>query len=120
MRRLTRFTFLCILSVSAVAQSESQQPPRISSQIDTRASRWIAGALNAIQTIKVGMTRSDLMKVFTIEGGLSTTSQRTYVYRQCPYIKIDVKFAASNRDEEFPTDKIVEVSRPYLAWPVVD
>jgi hypothetical protein len=53
MGRLTRFIFLCILSVSAVAQSESQQPPRISpSQIDTGAHRWIAGALNAIQTIK--------------------------------------------------------------------
>jgi hypothetical protein len=121
MRRLTRFAFLCIFSVSAVAQSKPQQPPRISpSQIDTGAHRWIAGALNAIQTIKVGMTRSDLMKLFTIEGGLSTISQRTYVYRQCPYIKIDVKFAASNRDEELPTDKIVEVSRPYLAWSVMD
>jgi hypothetical protein len=41
---------------------------------------------------------------------------RTYVYRQCPYIKVDVKFAASSRDGELPTDKIVEVSRPYLAW----
>jgi len=64
------------------------------------------------------MTRSDLMKVFTTEGGVSTISQRTYVYRQCPYIKVDVKFA--NRDRELPTDKIVEVSRPYLAWSVAD
>jgi len=49
------------------------------------------------------------MKVFTTKGGLSTTSQRTYVYRQCPLIKVDVKFAASGRDQELPTDKIVEV-----------
>jgi len=114
---LARFMFLCILSVSAVAQSESQQSP---SQIEQEHTAWIAGALNAMQTIKVGMTRSDLMKLFTTEGGLYTTSQRTYVYRQCRYIKVDVKFAASNRDEEFPTDKIVEVSRPYLAWSVMD
>ena len=73
-----------------------------------------------MQTINVGMTRSDLMKVFTAEGGLSTTSERTYVYHQCPHIKVDVKFAASSRDEELPTDKIVEVSRPYLAWSVYD
>lgn len=66
------------------------------------------------------MTRSDLLKVFTTEGGLSTTSQRTYVYPQCPYIKVDVKFAASSLHEELPTDKIVEVSRPYLAWSVMD
>ncbi len=111
--------WFCILSlsVSAVAQSESQQN---ASQTDRERTAWIAGALNAIQTIKVGMTRSDLMKLFTTEGGLSNASQRTYVYRQCPYIKVDVKFWASSRDGESPVDKIVEVSRPYLAWSVMD
>ena len=117
MAQLARLLFLCILSIGAVAQSESQQSP---SQTDREHTAWIASALNAMQTIKVGMTRSDLMKVFTIEGGLSTTAQRTYVYRQCRYMKVDVKFAASSRDEELPTDKIVEVSHPYLAWSVMD
>jgi hypothetical protein len=90
------------------------------SQIDQQHTAWIAGALNAMQTLKISVTRSDLMKIFTSEGGLSTTSQRTYVYRHCPYIKVDVKFAASSHDEELPTDKIVEVSRPYLAWSIMD
>ena len=117
MGRHTRFVLLCILCLSAIAQLESQQNP---SEINSEHTAWIAGVLNSAQTIKVGMTRSDLTKVFTIEGGLSTTSQRTYVYRQCPYIKVDVKFAASSRDEELPTDKIVEISRPYLAWSVGD
>ena len=66
------------------------------------------------------MTRADLMKVFTTEGGLSIASHRTYVYRQCPYIKVDVKFTAPSLGEELPTDKIVEVSRPYLEWSVMD
>jgi hypothetical protein len=114
---LARSVFCCILSVSALAQSESPHPP---SQTELGHIAWIAGALNAMQTIKVGMTRSDLLKLFTTEGGLSTTSQRTYVYLQCPYFKVDVKFAASSRDRELPTDKIVEVSRPYLAWSVTD
>jgi hypothetical protein len=114
---LARFVFLTILCVSAVAQSESQQPAL---QVDRDHTAWLADVLNAMQSIKVGMTRSDLMKVFTTEGGISTTSQRTYVYRQCPYIKVDVKFAASSRHEEHPTDKIVDVSRPYLAWSVMD
>ena len=73
-----------------------------------------------MQTVKVGMTRSELMSVFTTEGGISTTSQRTYVLRQCPYVKVDVKFAAANREQELPTDRIVEISRPYLAWSVMD
>ncbi|HEY6768348.1 MAG TPA: hypothetical protein VI386_26635 [Candidatus Sulfotelmatobacter sp.] len=113
MDRLARVLFLCILSVSAIAQSE---PP----QIEREHTAWVAGALNAMQTIKVGMTRSDLFKLFRTEGGLSTASRRTYVYRLCPYIKVDMKFEASSRDLELPTDKIVEVSRPYLAWPVMD
>jgi hypothetical protein len=70
--------------------------------------------------VKVGTIRSELMTVFTTEGGLATSSQRTYVYRQCPYIKVDVKFAASSREEELPADRIVQISRPYLAWLVVD
>src|SRR5215469_17710005 len=117
MTRLPPFVVLCLLGVTAIVRLEAQQAP---SQIDREHTVWITGVLNATQTIKVGMTRSDLMKVFTTEGGVSTISQRTYVYRKCPYIKVDVKFAASNRNNELPTDKIVEVSRPYLAWSVAD
>jgi hypothetical protein len=115
--QLARFVFVCVLSVSAVAQSESAQGQ---SQIDREHTARIANALKVMQTIKIGMTRSELMKVFTTEGGLSTTSQRTYVYRQCPNVKVDVKFAASSRHEELPSDKIIELSRPYLAWSVMD
>ena len=113
MRRVAGFVFLCVLSVTAVAPSQT-------SQSDQEHREWIAAAMNKMQTIKIGMTRSDLMTVFGTEGGLSTTSQRTYVYRQCPYIKVDVTFAASSNYEERATDKIVKVSRPYLAWTVSD
>jgi len=34
---------------------------------------------------------------------------------RCLYIKVDVKFAASSNTEDLPNDKIVEISRPYLA-----
>lgn len=108
-----------ILLLSAVAVSQSQE--RIAeSQVDPEHTQWVAAALSAIQTIKVGMTRADLTKVLTVEGGLSTTSQRTYVYPKCPYIKVDVKFAASSREQERPSDKIIEISRPYLAWSIMD
>ena len=117
MERLAKFGFLCLLCISAVAQTES---PQNLTQIERQHTAWIADALRTIQTIKVGMTRADLTKLFTTEGGLSTTSQRTYVYRQCPYIKVDVKFATPILGEELPTDTIIEVSRPYLAWSVMD
>jgi len=117
MRRLAGIALVCFIAVIAIAQSGYQHS---FSDVGREHTEWIAVALRATQTIKVGMTRSDLMKVFTTEGGLSTTLQRTYVYRECPYIKVDVKFAASSSHEELPTDKIVEVSRPYLAWSVMD
>lgn len=117
MSQLVRFVFLCFLSVSAVAQTHTEQGPP---QTDQEHTAWLSAALNKMQTIKVGMTRAELTTVFTTEGGLSTTSQRTDVYRQCPYIKVDVTFAALSREEELPSDKIVKVSRPYLAWSVTD
>jgi hypothetical protein len=117
MDRLGRFVLLAILAIGAVAQSEPHPNP---SQIDGEHTAWVADVLNATETVKAGMTRADLMNVFTTEGGLSTTSQQTYVYRQCPYIKVDVKFAPSSRDKELPTDKILEISRPYLSWYVAD
>jgi len=40
-----------------------------------------ASALARIATIKPGMTRADVLKVFTTEGGLSTTYWNHYVYR---------------------------------------
>jgi hypothetical protein len=113
-------TVLLVIAVGiscACAQENLNTTP---SQTDWEHNKWIESVLRAMQTIKVGMTRSELMTVFTTEGGISTTSQRTYVYRQCPSIKVDVKFAASSREEELPTDRIVQISRPYLAWSVGD
>jgi len=117
MGRLPGFVLLLIFCFSTVARLGSQQSLQ---QTDSDHTEWIAGVLKATQSIKVGMTRSDLVKGFTTEGGLSWSTQRTYVYRQCPYIKVDVKFAASSNTEELPKDKIVEISRPYLAWSVMD
>src|SRR5689334_20998959 len=53
---------------------------------------WVARSLKEIETVKVGMTRADVQRVFNEEGGLSTLTSRRYVYRDCPYIKVDVEF----------------------------
>lgn len=115
MGQIARFVFLCFLSISAISAGAQSQTQLSRPRTDQEHTAWISAALSKMQTIKVGMTRSELMNLFTTEGGLSTTSQRTYVYRECPYIKVDVTFAPSSREEELPTDKIAKVSRPYLA-----
>ncbi len=117
MGRLAGIAFLGIVALGAAAQPEYHQRR---ADVAPQHTAWVAGVLRTTQTITVGMTRSDLMKIFTTEGGLSTASHRTYVFRQCPFIKVDVKFTVSSHGEELPTDKIAEVSRPYLAWSVMD
>jgi hypothetical protein len=86
--------------------------------------KWVAKVLRQITKIEPGMTRRDLLKVFTTEGGLSTRFQHTYVYSECPYIKVNVRFKASHNEgnglEDEPDDIIESISQPYLAWSVMD
>jgi hypothetical protein len=91
---------------------------------------WVAQALQKMQTIQPGMTRKDLLEVFTTEGGLSTGLWRTYVSQECPYFKVDVEFDAvgrPNRDQEGRVtliedgrDVIVKISSPYLRFSTMD
>jgi hypothetical protein len=77
MKLFAGIVLLCVVAVGAIAQSAS---PIAQSEIDSEHTKWIDNAMHAMQTIKVGMTRSELLTVFTAEGGISTASQRTYVY----------------------------------------
>lgn len=91
-------------------------------ETQTKLGLDIAAALKECQTVKAGTTRAELSQVFTTEGGLSTATHRTYVYRDCPYIKVDVDFAASapKQDGERPTDVVTRLSKPYLQWSIAD
>lgn len=79
---------------------------------------WIAKVLKQIESIHPGMTRKDLWLTFTTEGGLSTRQQQTFIYKDCPYIKVDVVFSGTGATEA--EDRIVSISRPYLAFSVTD
>lgn len=91
---------------------------------------WVEASLKRIQSIQPGMTRAQLLEVFTTEGGLSTGVRRTYVSRDCLYFKVDVQFrpvGRSARDiegritvEEDERDVIIEISRPYLQFSIRD
>jgi hypothetical protein len=114
--------FLLLLANSALQAQRAQ-----SSQAQTE---WVANSLKEIQKIKAGMTRADLLNVFRTEGGFSTGLNRTYVYRECPYIKVDVEFepvGRAARDKEGRVtlveargDIIKKISKPYLEWSIAD
>jgi hypothetical protein len=116
--RLTLAVLLVAFAISVYASSASH-----SKSIDEHT-QWIAESLKEMQTIKVGVARADLLKVFAEEGGISTRSQRRYVYRECRYIKVDVKFEPTSTPEEklteHPEDRIIEISKPFLEWSITD
>lgn len=93
-------------------------------EVELSHSEWLAQVMKEIATIEPGMTRKDLLKVFEEEGGLSTRTQRRYVYRGSRYIKVDVTFEAVGKPEaqraESPKDKIVKISKPFLEWSILD
>jgi hypothetical protein len=83
--------------------------------------QWVANALKDMEAIKVGMTRRELLRVFTTEGGISTPSKRRYVYRSCPLFKVDVEFqVGAGRAEQSPDDLITGISKPYLERMILD
>lgn len=112
-----------VLSAISFGQSFST-PPQSDAGVDEALTKQITIVLKECQAIGPGMTRSELLKVFTTEGGISTAAHRTFVYRGCPYIKVDVDFKLSdpkqNVLEEKPTDIIVRISKPYLEWSIID
>jgi len=106
----------------------SPQKPREPGSCDH--TEWVSAALQRMQSIRPGMTREDLLRVFTTEGGISTALWRTYVSRDCPYFKACVTFRrAAPRDadaaptgflQELDSDVIVTISQPYLQFSVMD
>ena len=128
-RRLLLLVSISMASISAsssvrLAHSAKQEPCSENHQA------WVTYALKKMETVRPGMTRAELLKVFTIEGGLSTGLNRRFVSRDCPYFKVDVEFKAvgrSERDsdgrvtlEEDPRDIIVKISQPYLQFSITD
>lgn len=91
---------------------------------------WVGQVLQEMETVKTGMTRAELLRIFTTEGGLSTGLNRRFVSRDCPYFKVDVEFRAvgrSDRDSddrvtlvEDPRDVIVKISQPFLEYSIKD
>ena len=110
---------------ASVTEAKFQAHSRAIHQARARAmnsphTKWIAKSLMEMQTIKVGMTRAQLLKVFTTEGGVSSRQWRRYVYRECPYIKVDVQFRPVGKSNyphaQSRNDVITKISQPFLEW----
>jgi len=101
------------------------EPDRMSPSLKEERVRWLANILQEIRKIQPGMQRRALIPSFTTEGGLSNRLHRTYVFAECPILKVDIQFRAADHtknalSEEDPLDTIESVSAPYLAGSVYD
>jgi len=85
---------------------------------------WLEERYKEATSIKTGMTRADLLKLFEEDGGLQSIPAGRYVLKSCHLIQIEVKFDTKYGVNYRPTPdenlKIVEVSRPYLERMAMD
>lgn len=126
MRKKTFLFVILLYAFALIVAAQSVQDSRKSEE----HTKWIAESLIEMKTIKAGQTRGELLKVFTEEGGISTVNNRTYVYRKCPNIKVDVQFESFGQTKidaegnqrliEDNRDKIKSISKPYLEWSIKD
>lgn len=126
MRKIAFTSAILLCALAFIVSAESFPSAR---NFDEHT-KWISNSLREMQTIKVGKTRAELLEIFTTEGGISTPLHRTYVYRSCPYIKVDVEFEAVGRtardaegrvtSKEDNRDVIKSISKPYLEWSIAD
>ena len=117
----------CVVSVllgalvwTGVAAGQSAAKPLT---VDPALTRAMEQTLKDTSSIQSGMTRADLLRVFSPEGGLATRDGQQFVYRRCPYIKVVVNFHKpddadmdwGNAPEgEWNGDVILSVSKPFL------
>lgn len=109
-----------------VAASQSPAKPLVA---DPALTRSMDQVLKDVSSIQSGMTRTELLRIFTTEGGLSTRDEQRYVYRRCPYIKVMVTFRrpvdadddwGGAPEEERAGDIILSISKPFLEYSITE
>jgi hypothetical protein len=122
-----------LLSIIVIGGSASFRPTQSASPQPCAQDRevWLTHLTEKMETIKPGMTRWDVLKIFRTDGGppirkdvgLPTLLRQTFVSQDSPYFKIDVEFKPFSRVGvylgSFPADNldvIVKVSKPYVQF----
>jgi hypothetical protein len=111
-----RTVFVAGLFVAFAGFVASSQPIRPQ---DASHQAWVLATAKEMKTITVGMTRADLLKVFTPQGGFHTGNNGTFLSRACPYFKVDLEFSGAPTQGERNADVIAKISKPYVDDQVV-
>jgi len=110
----------CLFLLVSTLLTYAQASDRRSSGDEQAYRQRLEKSLASIQTIKLGMTRGDLLTLFKLDGGLQFTRMERYVHKQCPSIKVDVTFTPVGDTDDRWHDRIESLSKPYLESPFSD
>lgn len=120
---------LSVVCALLTISSTSGLPPSFQSH-----DQWLQERYFEATSIKEGMTRADLVKIFGIDGGLQPFLPTRYVLKSSSFIKVDVEFDVPEGSKVIPEDlrfemdyskegfryisndklKIKRISRPYV------
>jgi len=108
-------------------------------QTDRNHDQWLQQRYVEATSIKEGMTRADLLKVFTMDGGLQLLLPTRYVLKNSNLIKVDVEFDVPLGSRIVPEDtrfgrsesegfqfvsndmlRIKRISKPYIEPTFID
>jgi hypothetical protein len=118
-----------LLAIFAGVGTVVGQSPAKPLVADPALTRSMDQVLKDVSSVQSGMTRAELLRIFTTEGGLSTRDEQRYVYRRCPYIKVMVTFRRPTDadddwggapEEERAGDIIQSISKPFLEYSIAD
>jgi hypothetical protein len=130
MNRCSLMIICSVLTITGLARAVSQTDPN--------HDQWLQQRYVEATSIKEGMTREDLLKVFSMDGGLQPLLPNRYVLRTSNLIKVDVEFDVPAGNKILPEDlrfgrletdfqfvsndklKIKRISKPYVEPTFVD
>jgi|SRR5436853_5325851 hypothetical protein len=109
----------CLLIFSVAA---TYSPGQVASS--PSPDQWLQDKYREATSIKAGMSREDLLKVFMEDGGLNTIPATRYVLRSCHLIKVEVAFnteyGQAYKEKPDRELKIGRISKPYLENMFID
>lgn len=86
--------------------------------------QWLEERYQEATSVRAGMSRAELIKVFEEDGGLQRIPAGRYVLRSCHMIKVEAEFDVEyGRDYKERPDKelkIKEISKPFLEYEHTD
>ncbi len=126
MKKMTSISIILAFIVSSMVCGSYAAPKDDRDKVMRQRIQWVEKCLKDFESIKPGMTSSEIEKKFPMDGGLQSVSPVRFIHSSCPYFKIDVEFAFKrNPDDQNRAiwgkeDKSTKVSKPYIERPALD